>query len=63
MMPMSVKTSPMIETTPEVKSSLSTSTSFVTRVINRPTGVLSKNEGESFCSLENSRMRMSYMIS
>ena len=36
MMPMSVNTSPNTDTTPAVKSSLSTSTSVVTRVISRP---------------------------
>ena len=41
MMPTSVNTSPKIATTPEVKSSLSTSTSVVTRVISRPTGLRS----------------------
>ena len=38
---MSVNTSPKIVTTPAVNSSLSTSTSFVTRVMSRPTGVRS----------------------
>ena len=41
MMPRSVKTSPKIETTPAVNMSLSTSTSVVTRVIRRPTGLRS----------------------
>ncbi|MND02183.1 hypothetical protein D3C83_214700 [compost metagenome] len=41
MMPASVKTSPKIETTPEVNMSLMTSTSVVTRVIRRPTGLRS----------------------
>ena len=41
MMPTSVNTSPKIETTPAVNSSLSTSTSVVTRVISRPTGLRS----------------------
>ena len=41
MMPTSVKTSPNTDTTPEVKRSLSTSTSVVTRVISRPTGLRS----------------------
>ena len=39
MIPASVKTSPKIETTPEVNRSLITSTSVVTRVISRPTGI------------------------
>ena len=43
----SVNKSPSPETTPAVKSSLSVSTSDVTRVISRPTGFLSKNETES----------------
>ena len=38
MIPMSVNTSPKTDTTPDVKSSLSTSTSVVSRVIRRPTG-------------------------
>ena len=41
MMPRSVKMSPKIETTPAVNRSLSTSTSVVTRVIRRPTGLRS----------------------
>ncbi len=41
MIPASVKMSPKIATTPAVKSSLSTSTSLVTRVISRPTGLRS----------------------
>ncbi|MGC4081579.1 MAG: hypothetical protein QM736_05545 [Vicinamibacterales bacterium] len=41
MMPTSVNTSPKIVTTPDVKSSFSTSTSVVTRVISRPTGLRS----------------------
>ena len=41
MMPASVNTSPKIETTPAVNRSLSTSTSVVTRVISRPTGLRS----------------------
>ena len=41
-MPTSVNKSPKIATTPAVNSSLSTSTSFVTRVSNRPTGCRSK---------------------
>ena len=40
---MSVNRSPMPETTPAVNSSLSDSTSEVTRVIRRPTGFRSKN--------------------
>ena len=42
MIPISRKMSPNTDTTPAVKSSLSTSTSVVTRVISRPTGFLSK---------------------
>ena len=38
MIPASVKMSPNTATTPAVNSSLSTSTSLVTRVISRPTG-------------------------
>ena len=41
MMPTSVNTSPKIVTTPEVKRSFRTSTSEVTRVISRPTGLRS----------------------
>ena len=41
MMPSSVKMSPNTATTPAVKSSLRTSTSLVTRVISRPTGLRS----------------------
>ena len=41
MMPTSVNTSPKIVTTPDVNRSLSTSTSDVTRVISRPTGLRS----------------------
>ena len=41
MMPTSVNTSPKTDTTPEVNSSFSTSTSVVTRVISRPTGLRS----------------------
>ena len=41
MIPASVKMSPKTATTPAVKSSLSTSTSLVTRVISRPTGLRS----------------------
>ncbi len=41
MMPSSVNTSPKTDTTPAVNSSLSTSTSVVTRVMSRPTGLRS----------------------
>ena len=41
MMPASMKTSRNTVTTPDVKSSLRVSTSEVTRVINRPTGLRS----------------------
>ncbi len=41
MIPASVNTSPKMETTPDVKRSLMTSTSVVTRVIRRPTGLRS----------------------
>ena len=41
MIPTSVKTSPKIVTTPDVNRSFSTSTSDVTRVIRRPTGLRS----------------------
>ena len=41
MIPTSVNTSPKTETTPDVKRSLMTSTSVVTRVISRPTGLRS----------------------
>ena len=41
MIPASVKTSPKIDTTPDVNMSLMTSTSVVTRVISRPTGLRS----------------------
>ncbi len=41
MMPASVKMSPKMETTPAVNMSLSTSTSVVTRVMSRPTGLRS----------------------
>ena len=41
MMPASVKTSPNTVTTPEANRSLRTSTSVVTRVISRPTGLRS----------------------
>ena len=41
MMPASVKMSPKIDTTPDVNRSFSTSTSVVTRVISRPTGLRS----------------------
>ena len=40
-MPISANTSPTVATTPAVNSSFSTSTSLVTRVINRPIGFLS----------------------
>jgi hypothetical protein len=40
-MPTSVTRSPMALSTPEAKSSLTASTSFVARVTRRPTGVLS----------------------
>ena len=43
MIPKSVKRSPNTVTTPEVKSSLTASTSVVTRVMSRPTGFWSKN--------------------
>ena len=39
MMPTSVNTSPKMVTTPDVNRSFSTSTSDVTRVISRPTGI------------------------
>ena len=42
MIPTSVKRSPNTVTTPEVNSSLTASTSVVTRVISRPTGWRSK---------------------
>ena len=41
MIPASVKTSPKIDTTPDVNRSFITSTSDVTRVISRPTGLRS----------------------
>jgi hypothetical protein len=41
MMPTSVNTSPKTATTPDENSSFSTSTSLVTRVISRPTGLRS----------------------
>jgi hypothetical protein len=41
MIPARVNTSPKMETTPEVNRSLMTSTSVVTRVIRRPTGLRS----------------------
>ena len=41
MIPTSVNTSPKIDTTPAVNMSFSTSTSVVTRVIRRPTGLRS----------------------
>ncbi len=41
MMPASVNTSPKIATTPAVNRSLRTSTSLVTRVMSRPTGLRS----------------------
>jgi hypothetical protein len=41
MMPTSVNRSPKMDTTPEVNRSFRTSTSVVTRVINRPTGLRS----------------------
>ena len=41
MMPTSVNTSPKTVTTPDVNRSFSTSTSEVTRVISRPTGLRS----------------------
>ena len=47
MMPSSVNTSPKIDTTPAVNMSFSTSTSVVTRVISRPTGLRSKNRMSS----------------
>ena len=42
MMPTRAKRSPKTVTTPEVKSSLTASTSVVTRVMSRPTGLRSK---------------------
>ena len=41
MIPASVNTSPKMETTPDVNMSLMASTSLVTRVISRPTGLRS----------------------
>ena len=41
MMPRSMKTSPKIDTTPAVNRSFRTSTSVVTRVMSRPTGLRS----------------------
>ena len=41
MMPTSVKMSPKTDTTPDVNRSFSASTSVVTRVIRRPTGLRS----------------------
>jgi len=52
MMPMISVMSLTATTRPEVNISLSTWTSLVTRVISRPTGLRSKNAGESFCSRE-----------
>ncbi len=49
MMPRSVNTSPKIDTTPDVNRSFSTSTSLVTRVMRRPTGLRSKNRTSSRC--------------
>ena len=62
MMPTSMNTSPKIATTPEANSSLSTSTSVVTRVMSRPTGFRSKNRTSSFCSCPYTSMRRSNMM-
>src|SRR6185503_19425522 len=48
-MPASSTMSPKIDTRPAVKSSLSASTSVVTRVTRRPAGERSKKATDSFC--------------
>ncbi len=59
--PVSISTSPKIETTPLVNSSLIASTSLSTRVISRPTGLRSKNRASSDCRWANSVARRSWI--
>ena len=61
MMLRSVKKSPKIATTPEEKRSFSTSTSVVTRVTSRPTGLLSKKAISSRCKWRKICFRRSYI--
>ena len=61
MMAISVKASPKIVTTPEENSSFSVSTSEVTRVISRPTGLRSKYWTLSRCRWAKISIRRSYM--
>ena len=56
-----VKKSPKIATTPEEKRSFSTSTSVVTRVTRRPTGLRSKKAISSRCKCRKSCLRRSYI--
>ncbi len=61
MMNIRVKTSPKIATTPEVNISFRTSTSLVSRVISRPTGLRSKKRTDRRCSWAKISVRRSYM--
>ena len=61
MMLRSVKKSPKIATTPEEKRSFSTSTSVVTRVTSRPTGLRSKKAISSRCKWRKICLRRSYI--
>ncbi len=58
-MPASTSTSPTIETMPAVNISLRASTSAVTRVTRRPTGVVSKYAISSRCSWAKTSRRRS----
>ena len=60
MMPSSVNTSPNTVTTPEVNSSLTASTSLVTRVMSRPTGLRSKKPTCSRCRC--AKMRAAHVL-
>ena len=62
MIPTRVKRSPKTVTTPEVNSSFTASTSVVTRVMSRPTGLRSKWPTCSRCRCAKISRRMSCMI-
>ena len=57
----SVKMSPNTETTPELNSSFSVSTSLVMRVIRRPTGFLSKKRRSRRWKWAKISVRRSYI--
>ena len=61
-MPRSSITSPNTDTSPAVNSSLSASTSVVTRVTSRPIGLRSKNATGSRCRWPKISARRSAMI-